>query len=704
MGGFIKGIVVGVISFVLGFAVLSVVIPVAPEAPQAPEAPEAPQVSTPDPVDATQDRQAGSDTAAADGDPGVEPTASPDAASGPDGAVDSALAPAPDVSGQPAPVSDGADGEAGGHADGEAGGPAADARVEDQPPPEPQPGQADGPVVTAPSADAPVAPVAAGDGMPEAVPTPDAPDSPAGDASAPIPAPDPGTQVGGDDADATQGDGSAPAAPPAPPAAPPADDSAGPRADATDGAAPDSLPAADADPSPQTAVVATPDLAEDAAGPDDPQSDGQGDGSADPQADPRAAPQVEVTTGARDAEPLVAPQVAPQDPAPGPAAANPAPAQTAPAAAAPLAAPPGRSEADGAPVAPQDAAAEADPAPATGSGEDPAPTPAAPQQTDQPADQSGPAAPAPQPLPRVQAMPSGTPGVSVRRGTDTEGASSEPADPSPRARTVAGVTVGRLPRIGATGDTAAAPTGAASAPDAAPDASGTAGPAAADPDQPAYRRFAAVLDVPPDSRRMGVVLTDAPGAEAALLELPFAVTVAMDPYDPDGPRRAAEYRRAGHEVALLAAGVPPLATASDIAVTLRVWTQAYPEIIGLMDVPVNGIGSRRALAQDMAGMLVPEGFAVIALRGGLDAFLQSAQDAGLAAAPVFRALDDGGQNLATIRRLIDRAAFEALRSDGIIVSGSADSPETIAALTGFAGGLGRDGVTLVPASAVLETE
>ncbi|MCB1407380.1 MAG: divergent polysaccharide deacetylase family protein, partial [Rhodobacteraceae bacterium] len=304
-------------------------------------------------------------------------------------------------------------------------------------------------------------------------------------------------------------------------------------------------------------------------------------------------------------------------------------------------------------------------------------------------------APAPQALPRVQPMPSGAPSVSVRRGILSGDPDPEPDGAAPRNRTVAGVTVGRLPTIGAPVDDAP-PTQATAAPDPGDDVTVA--------DLPAYRRYAAAAEFAPEARRLGVVLIDAPTAEAALLELPFPVTVAMDPYDPDAPRRATAYRLAGHDVVLLAAGVPPLATATDIAVTLRVWTQTFPEIVGLMDVPLNGIGSHRALAREMAGMLVPEGLAVIALRGGLDAFLQSAEEAGLARASVYRALDDGGRNAVTIRRLIDRAAFEAQRSDGIIVSGSADSAETIEMLIGFADGRGRGGVVLVPASAVLTTD
>ena len=217
---------------------------------------------------------------------------------------------------------------------------------------------------------------------------------------------------------------------------------------------------------------------------------------------------------------------------------------------------------------------------------------------------------------------------------------------------------------------------------------------------PAVRRFAAEFTPEPGVHLLGLVLIDAAEAEEALTALPFALTVALDPSDPDAPRRARAYRAAGHEVALLASGLPRLATASDVLVTLNAWTADFPETVALMDVPVNGIGAQRGLAQELTAMLASEGYGAIALRDGIDAYLQAARDAGLATAPVYRQIDDEGQSEVTIRRLIDRAAFEAQRQSGILIAGSAANPDTLAALSAFAAD-GRRGVVLAPASAVL---
>ena len=290
-------------------------------------------------------------------------------------------------------------------------------------------------------------------------------------------------------------------------------------------------------------------------------------------------------------------------------------------------------------------------------------------------------------------MPGGAPNVAVRRGGASQDASSA----------ASGVRIGRLPSIGAApnaGEDSApvqdALVGDPDAPDA-PDAQ------ASDAELPAYRRHAAPVQIAQDASTIGVVLIESAGAEAALRDFPLRVTLALDPFDADGPRRAAAYRAAGYEIALLALGIPELATPSDIAVTLQVWMREYPQVVALMDVPFDGISTRRAVARDLAQMLALDGYGVIALRGTLDAFRQAAQDAGLASASVYRMLDDGRQSAGTIRRLIDRAGFEAQRSDGVLIVGSAANGDTLAALEGFVRTDNR-GIALVPASVVLAVE
>ncbi|WP_127104509.1 divergent polysaccharide deacetylase family protein [Pararhodobacter zhoushanensis] len=277
--------------------------------------------------------------------------------------------------------------------------------------------------------------------------------------------------------------------------------------------------------------------------------------------------------------------------------------------------------------------------------------------------------------PPVQTMPTGAPQIAVRRGAT--------ADAAPRQ--VEGVTVGRLARIGvpASEPATAEPT-----------------PAPADSGLPAAQRFAALPAITGDERPLGVVLTDSAASQTAILALGVPVTVALDPYDADAPRRAADYRRAGHEIALLAARMPALATPADLTVILDAWMRDFPETVALMDVPLNGVGANPTLARDLTAMLAVDGYAAIALRGGLDAFLQAAEDSDLPAVAVYREIDSTGQSEIAVRRMIDRAAFEALRRPGILIAGSADDSGLMTELADFAQGRGRDGVALAPASAV----
>lgn len=316
----------------------------------------------------------------------------------------------------------------------------------------------------------------------------------------------------------------------------------------------------------------------------------------------------------------------------------------------------------------------------------PVPEPSAPQEPAAPglpAPVIAPAVPRGEPLlpgaaperPPVSTLPGQVAGVIVGRGTL--------GDDSAVRR--GGVQMaGRLPTIGES----SAEVPAAASP-VAPDA------------RPAVERFAAQPALGADQVPLGVVLIDEPAAETAILALPVPVTVALDPYDPEAPRRAAAYRAVGHEIALQAMRVPQLATPSDLETLIDGWHRAFPEAMAVIDVPVNGLGANPALARNVAAMLASEGYGAIALRDGLDAFLQASRGAGLRAASVYRVIESDDQSEFTIRRLIDRAAFEALRQPAVVIAAAASDRDTMRELTDFAEGAGRAGVGLAPVSAVL---
>lgn len=282
-------------------------------------------------------------------------------------------------------------------------------------------------------------------------------------------------------------------------------------------------------------------------------------------------------------------------------------------------------------------------------------------------------------MPTVGTLPSGASGVAVRRGTGE--AAQMPGGP------VDGVTTGRLPSITRAPAEAEAPAPAAVV---EPDA-----------DQPALVRYAAVPALAAGETALGVILEDSPEAETAILAFPVPVTILMNPYGEDAPRRAAAYRAAGHEIALRAESLPPRAQPSDITVILDAWVRDFPEAVAIVDVPINGIGSNAALSRELVRALATQGYGIVTRRNGLDAFLQAGRAAGLSALPVYRVLDDEGQSEPVIRRLIDRAAFEAERQPGVLILGRAGNRPTMLELADFVQGQGRGGVALVPASTVL---
>lgn len=328
----------------------------------------------------------------------------------------------------------------------------------------------------------------------------------------------------------------------------------------------------------------------------------------------------------------------------------------------------------GPPPAPADAAgpvaslepAAADPTPAA------PPTPRLPQI----------AAPAPEaPVASLEPAaipPTPAPGVIVGRLPQvTEGApppdASPPAEPAPAAAPppeprlpVARLAVSsRLPQVGGEGP-AALPRADPQAP-------------------PAWARHRAAPP-PADRPALGLVLLDTgadPAAEAALADFPVPLTLALDPFDPDAPRRAALYRAAGHEVALVLSGIAPGATAADVEVILAAWAQDFPQALALAELPPLGGRAARDLAPVLVPALQARGLALIAPDRGLSPLLGAARAQGVPVVGLYRALD--APDAEGLRRLLDRAGFEAERGGGAAVWGLAGSEGTRAALAAWLG-------------------
>lgn len=276
--------------------------------------------------------------------------------------------------------------------------------------------------------------------------------------------------------------------------------------------------------------------------------------------------------------------------------------------------------------------------------------------------------------------------------------------PTPELKgTVDGVTIGRLPRIGDAPPAAedeALPAAEAN-PEAAPDVviDGEA-------ELPPLQKYARVFENPDAKPLFSIILIDTGGADvdrAALAAMPFPVTFALDPSAPNAAEASKIYRAAGQEVIMVATGIPPGATASDLEVTFGSHALALPEAVAVIDTEFGAFQADRPLATQVVPILKAQGRGLISWDRGLNAADQVARREGLPAGMVFRKLDGKGENKSAVRRALDRAAFKAVQDGRVMVIGQT-LPETVAALMEWAVEGRAETVALAPVSAVLTVQ
>ncbi|WP_126976655.1 divergent polysaccharide deacetylase family protein, partial [Frigidibacter oleivorans] len=219
---------------------------------------------------------------------------------------------------------------------------------------------------------------------------------------------------------------------------------------------------------------------------------------------------------------------------------------------------------------------------------------------------------------------------------------------------------------------------------------------------PALVAYAAPFMAPPGAPLLAVLLmqsADSPVIPAELLaDLPFPVTIAIDPTLPDAAATAELYRAAGQEVAILAA-LPPGAQPQDIEIAWQEYRRLLPEAVAVVDLPDAAVQNDRVLATQLVELTGAAGQGLLVWNRGLAPAAQLADAAGVPGARIYRDLDAGGESAPVIGRYLDRAAFEASRTGAVVVAGSTRS-ETLAALLDWALAQSR-AVTLAPVSAVL---
>lgn len=218
----------------------------------------------------------------------------------------------------------------------------------------------------------------------------------------------------------------------------------------------------------------------------------------------------------------------------------------------------------------------------------------------------------------------------------------------------------------------------------------------------ALESFAAGFEASGDKPLMSVILIDdgsLPGAGAALAELGFAVTIALDPAAEGAAEAMAVYRAAGIEVIALAE-VPAGAQVVDAEVTLEAGFAELGEAIGLLDIGQAGLQRNPELSAVAMARLADDGRGFVTLSSGLNGGLRAADEADVPAVAVYRDLDGEDQDARVIRRFLDQSAFRARQQGSVVLVGRV-RPDTITALTQWSTANQEGQVELAPVSAVL---
>lgn len=265
----------------------------------------------------------------------------------------------------------------------------------------------------------------------------------------------------------------------------------------------------------------------------------------------------------------------------------------------------------------------------------------------------------------------------------TENTAPEPEAPAPSAGGFANlapnVQTNRLPTVGGTRDTDAAPARAIDS-------------------------FAETADWsgPDDRPLMSLILLDEDADAAALPALASfgrPLTFAVPASAPGAAEAAAAYRAAGHEVVLVT-DLPGGAVPSDIEVAFEAYLAAVPEAVAVLDGSGNGFNGDRRVVNQVVEILADTGHGLVTYATGLGTAEQVARREGVPASSVFRDLDGNGQDATVIRRFLDQAAFRA-GQEGQVILLARMRADTISALLIWAQQDRASRVNIAPLSQVL---
>lgn len=215
--------------------------------------------------------------------------------------------------------------------------------------------------------------------------------------------------------------------------------------------------------------------------------------------------------------------------------------------------------------------------------------------------------------------------------------------------------------------------------------------------------YSAYFANPDDLPLMSFVVIDdgaLPNGPLLLSAVPFPVTVAIAVSDPDAASKTAAYRAAGYEVAAILT-LPANATAPDAAQVMEATFATMPEAAMVLDMGDAGLQSNRQATEAVMARLAADGRGFITAASGLNAAIRAAEGADVPVATVERDLDSNDQTAAVIRRFIDRSAFQARQTSGVVLI-SRLRAESLSALTLWSTANRAGQVALAPVSAILK--
>jgi polysaccharide deacetylase 2 family uncharacterized protein YibQ len=220
-------------------------------------------------------------------------------------------------------------------------------------------------------------------------------------------------------------------------------------------------------------------------------------------------------------------------------------------------------------------------------------------------------------------------------------------------------------------------------------------------DAPALLRFAAPYENTEGLPQIAVMLIDTgemADAAAALSDLGFAPTVAVNALAEASEAKMAAYRAAGLEVALQA-DLPSGARPADVEVAFEAAFNLLPEAAMLFSLGRGAIEQRAVMAQVMQ-ILAADGHGFVTVQRGLNDGTRAAEQAGVPATTILRDLDGEGESSGAISRALDQAAFRARQTGDVVILGRV-TPATIEALRDWAAGLDQSTLSIAPVSAIL---